>query len=162
MLTAQGEFYEAESLLSDCLQVCQERGELFVSSYAHWALSVPRLVSGRAQEALSNAQESLRIKRHFHDTLGTLIALETMARIYTALDEPGIAATLLGALQQNWMSAGLPQLGAPFLSVDHEKCVKECQRALGDDGYRRAFDSGKRFDLDEASALALGELDASS
>ncbi|MFI6482133.1 ATP-binding protein [Nonomuraea sp. NPDC050663] len=162
VLTAQGEFYEAESLLSDCLQVCQERGELFVSSYAHWALSVPRLVSGRALEALSSAQESLRIKRHFHDTLGTLIALETMARIYTALDEPGMAATLLGALQQNWISAGLPQLGAPFLTVDHEKCVKECQRALGDDGYRRAFDTGKRFDLDEASALALGELDASS
>jgi predicted ATPase len=162
VLTAQGEMYEAESLLTDCLQVCTERGELFVSSYAHWALSLTRLHSAKVDLALANVQESLRIKRHFHDTLGILIALETTARIFTALERVEIASQLLGALHQNWKSAGLPLLGAPFLEGDHEKCVKECQRLMGLDNYNTAFEAGMRLDLDEASALALGELDAPS
>ncbi len=159
VLSSQGELYEAESLLTDCLQVCRERGELFVSSYAHWALSVPRLASGRPQQALENAQESLRIKRHFHDTLGTLIVLETTARIHISLDQVDVAARLLGALHQNWKTAGLPQLGAPFLTVEHEKCVKECEKALGVAGYQALFEEGMRLDLTEASSLALGEVD---
>jgi hypothetical protein len=112
--------------------------------------------------ALTNVQESLRIKRHFHDTLGILIALETTARIFTALERADIATQLLGALHQNWKSAGLPLLGAPFLEADHQKCVKECQRLMGLSDYDTAFEAGTKLDLDEASALALGELDAPS
>lgn len=162
VLTSQHEFYEAESLLVDCLQVCKERGELFVGSYAHWALAATRLATGRPGDALQNAQEGLRVKRHFHDTLGTLIALETTASIYSALEQSELAARLLGALHQNWKTAGLPMLGAPWLTDGHNKLVKECQKVLGEDGYKTAFEYGGKLDLDEASSLALGELDASS
>ncbi|WP_246090375.1 ATP-binding protein [Nonomuraea deserti] len=158
VLTAQGEFYEAESLLQDCLQVCKERGELWVSSHAQWALAGARLATNRPQEALHNVREGLRIKLHFHDTLGTLLALESSARIFVALDRLPLAAHLLGALQQNWKSAGLPQLGAPFLSADHNACVRECSRRMGELAYKNAFEEGARLDLDEASAMALGEL----
>ncbi|MFI6496703.1 ATP-binding protein [Nonomuraea typhae] len=160
VLTAQGELFEAESLQLDALQVCKERGELWLGSYAHWALAMTRLATNRPQDALADAQESLRVKRHFHDTVGTLIVLEGVARIYSALEQPHVAARLLGALQQNWKKAGLPMLGAPWLTGDHEKCVKEVGKALGEDGYKQAFEDGSRLDLDEASALALGELDA--
>ncbi|WP_240506221.1 ATP-binding protein [Thermoactinospora rubra] len=160
VLSAQGELMEAESLLRDCLTVCHERGELWLSSYALWALCIVQLGSGRVEESLNSAQEGLRIKRHFHDTLGTLLVLETMARIYTAMSRIELAARLLGALHQNWKSSGLPMLGAPFLTSDHERCVKECLRAIGEDAYKQAFEEGARLDIDEASALALGELDA--
>ncbi|MEO3885539.1 ATPase [Nonomuraea sp. B5E05] len=158
VLTAQGEFYEAESLLQDCLQVCKERGELWVSSHAQWALASARLATNRPQDALHNVREGLRIKLHFHDTLGTLLALESSARIFVALDRLPLAAHLLGALQQNWRSAGLPQLGAPFLSADHNACVRECSRRMGELAYKNAFEEGARLDLDEAAAMALGEL----
>ncbi|MER5997542.1 ATPase [Nonomuraea angiospora] len=162
VLSSQGEFYEAESLLLDCLQVCRERGELWVSSYAQWALAFTRLATGRAEEALQSAREGLRIKRHFHDTLGTLLALETCARIFVLHDELALAAKLLGALQQNWRSAGLPQMGAPFLTEDHNVCVRECVRRMGEQAYKNALEEGARLDLDEASELALGgEPDAS-
>ncbi|MFI9835591.1 ATP-binding protein [Nonomuraea sp. NPDC051941] len=162
VLSSQGEFYEAESLLLDCLQVCRERGELWVSSYAQWALAFTRLATGRAEEALQSAREGLRIKRHFHDTLGTLLALETCARIFVLHDELALAAKLLGALQQNWKSAGLPQMGAPFLTDDHNVCVRECVRRMGEQAYKNTFEEGARLDLDEASELALGgEPDAS-
>ncbi|MDR8410890.1 ATPase [Nonomuraea sp. 3-1Str] len=159
VLSSQGELFEAESLLVDCLQVCRERGELWVSSYAQWALSITRLATRRTTEALESSREGVRIKRHFHDTLGTLLGLETMARIFAAAEETTMAAKLLGALHQNWRTAGLPMLGAPFLTSDHEQCVKECQKAMGEAAYRAAFDEGSRLDLDEVSALALGELD---
>ncbi|WP_246080719.1 ATP-binding protein [Nonomuraea mesophila] len=158
VLTARGEFYEAESLLQDCLQVCRERGELWVMSHAQWALAGARLATDRPQEALHNVREGLRIKLHFHDTLGTLLALESSARIFVALDRLPLAAHLLGALQQNWKSAGLPQLGAPFLSADHNACVRDCSRRMGEVAYKSAFEEGARLDLDEASAMALGEL----
>ncbi|MBB5785080.1 ATP-binding protein [Nonomuraea jabiensis] len=162
VLSSQGEFYEAESLLLDCLQVCRERGELWVSSYAQWALAFTRLATGRAEEALQSAREGLRIKRHFHDTLGTLLALETCARIFVMNDQPALAAKLLGALHQNWRSAGLPRMGAPFLTEDHDLCVRDCKRQMGELAYKSTFEDGARLDLDEASELALaGEPDAS-
>ncbi|MFI6181297.1 ATP-binding protein, partial [Nonomuraea sp. NPDC051191] len=160
VLSSQGELFEAESLLQDCLQVCRERGELWVSSYAQWAMSRTRLATARPAEALHNAREGLRIKRHFHDTLGTLLVLETTARILIALKQAPAAAKLLGALQQNWRSAGLPQLGAPFLTDDHDACVEDCKSMMGELAYKNAFENGARLDLDEASALALGDLDA--
>ncbi|MFI6595151.1 ATP-binding protein [Nonomuraea sp. NPDC050536] len=159
VLNSQGEMYEAESLLADCLQVCKERGELWVASYANWALSIVCLATTRAADALRSAQEALRIKRHFHDTLGTLLVLETTARILTAQDQMSLAARLLGALHQNWKSAGLPMLGAPFLTTDHDQVVKECKKSLGEQAYDEYFGEGTRLDLDEASASALGELD---
>ncbi|MET8862599.1 ATPase [Nonomuraea sp. NPDC004580] len=160
VLTTQGELYEAESLLQDCLQVCKERGELWVGSHAQWALASTRLAAGRTEDALQNARESLRIKRHFHDTMGTLTALETTARILVMLGRSLTAARLLGALQQNWKTAGLPQLGAPWMTGDHNGCVRECQRQLGELAYKDAFEEGARLDLDEASALALDDADA--
>ncbi|MGV9306964.1 ATP-binding protein [Nonomuraea sp. NPDC003727] len=160
VLTTQGEVYEAESLLVDVLQVCKERGELWVSSYASWALSLPLLAMGRPEAALTTAQEGLRIKRYFHDTLGTLVALETTARTFAMLEQAELAAHLLGALKANWTTSGLPMMGAPFLTNEHEKCVKECQKLLGEAAYNSAFESGARLDLDEASTLALGEVDA--
>ncbi|HEX4813748.1 MAG TPA: ATPase [Nonomuraea sp.] len=156
VLSAQGEFYEAESLLQDCLQVCRERGELWVSSYAQWALSLTRLATARPDDALQSVKESLRIKRHFHDTLGTLLVLETAARIFGARANQGIAARLLGALHQNWKTFGLPQMGAPWMTDEHNVCVRDCVRQLGELAYKSAFEEGARLDLDEASELALG------
>ncbi|MEV4174173.1 tetratricopeptide repeat protein [Nonomuraea sp. NPDC049709] len=160
VLTAQGELYEAESLLQDCLQVCTERGELWLSSHAQWALAGTRLASGRHEEALQNTREALRIKRHFHDTLGMLLALETAARIFAASDQVPLAARLLGALQQNWRTAGLPQLGAPWMTGEHDACVRECKRHMGELAYKDAFEEGARLDLDEASGIALDDPDA--
>ncbi|MGP3963633.1 ATP-binding protein [Nonomuraea sp. 3N208] len=159
VLTTQGELNEAESLLQDCLQVCRERGELWLSSYAHWALSLPMLAMGRADEALRTALEGLRIKRHFHDTVGTLMVLETVAKIYSTQGQIERASRLLGALHQNWRSSGLPMLGAPFLTAEHEKCVQECKRTLGEDGYKLEFEAGTKLDLDEAVTLAQEEFD---
>ncbi|MER6574521.1 NB-ARC domain-containing protein [Nonomuraea sp. NPDC001023] len=159
LLTAQGATSDAEALLQDCLRMCKERGEQWVSSHAYWALAGSMLTAGRIDEALLNVRESLRIKRRFHDTLGTLLALETAMRIFVKLGRLPLAAQLLGTLQHNWHMAGEPQMGAPWMTEHHKECLRDCRRQLDDPAYRSAFEEGARLDLDEASALALDEGD---
>ncbi|MEV0621378.1 NB-ARC domain-containing protein [Nonomuraea sp. NPDC050404] len=159
VLTAQGDPAEAEAVLRDCLRTCEERGELWVSSHAYWALAGSALATSRVDEALMNVRASLRIKQRFHDTLGTLLALETAARIFLALGQPPLAARLLGALEENWRTNGPPQMGAPWMTGEHEACRQECRRQLGDPLYEATFEEGRSLGLDEASALALGEWD---
>ncbi len=159
VLSYQGRHTESEELLDDCRRLCLERGELWLRSYAAWATALTQRATGRTEEAVANAKDSLRIKRLLHDVLGVLIAMNTLAAL--AMDESRAerAAILLGAGEANWRRfGGLPQLGAPILANDHDRCVKECQKALGEEAYHRAFGSGARMNLDEAIAFAVDEL----
>src|SRR5690606_38279150 len=61
VLLTQGEFAEAEQLLLDCLNVCQERGELWLRSYAWYVMSMVQHATGRLDESLVSCKESLRI-----------------------------------------------------------------------------------------------------
>ncbi|MFD0471789.1 hypothetical protein ACFQ0B_28345 [Nonomuraea thailandensis] len=88
------------------------------------------------------------------------MALETAARIFVLSDRLSMAAQLLGALHQNWKTAGLPQLGAPWMTDEHNSCMRDCRQRLGELAYKNAFEEGARLDLDEASALALDDPDA--
>ncbi|MFI6290663.1 ATP-binding protein [Nonomuraea sp. NPDC050790] len=156
VLTKQGALEEAESILLDCLGTCEELQELSVRSYAHWTLAMTRLAMGQTEQALRDVRTTLRLKRPFHDTLGILLALQTAADVHAALEQPALSVRLLGALKENWKSAGLPMLGAPWLTEDHDRLVQKCHKALGEHAYQEAFDSGMRLDLPAATALALG------
>ncbi|MFI9557360.1 ATP-binding protein [Nonomuraea endophytica] len=156
VLTKQGALEEAESMLLECLRTCEDRQELSVRSYAYWTLAMTRLGMGQAEEALHDVRKTLRLKRPFHDILGILLALETAAGVYAALERPALSVRLLGALRVNWKAAGLPMLGAPWLTDDHDALVQKCHKVLGENAYKEAFDSGMRLDLGQATALALG------
>ncbi|MFE0155909.1 ATP-binding protein [Nonomuraea sp. NPDC059007] len=156
VLTKQGALQEAESMLLECLRICEDRQELSVRSYAYWTLAMTRLEMGQAGEALHDVRKTLRLKRPFHDILGILLALETAAGVYAALERPALSVRLLGALRVNWKAAGLPMLGAPWLTDDHDLLVQKCHKVLGEIAYKEAFDSGMRLDLAQATALALG------
>jgi predicted ATPase len=159
VLTAQNEPNEAEALLGDLRQTCDQRGELWLRSYAHWATSLAQRATGRPEEALGHAREALRIKGHFHDVLGAMMCLEAMARIAADSGDASRAAHLLGAAETNWPLFGLPLLGSPFLSSEHEQSVKECKRQIGESTYDACFQQGARLDLQEAIAFALDDDD---
>ena len=159
VLTQQDELSEAESLLRDCRQLCSERGELWLRSYAVWATSNIERMTGRMEDAALSARESLRIKRHFHDVLGAVLAMETLSQVAVDQGDPARAARILGAAQSNWRLFGLPQFGSPFFSVEHEQCVKECKRILGEEPYLTAFQQGSQMNFEEAVSYAMGEID---
>lgn len=157
VLTAQNETVEAEQLLHDCLNVCLQRGELWLRSYVYWAMSEAQLKSGRITEAATNAREGLRIKLHFHDVIGTLMCLEAMARIAVAEEQAIHAARLHGASEGNWRLFGLPLFGSPFFEEGHKQGVKECKRMIGDSAYQIHFQEGFQLSLEEATTLALDD-----
>jgi predicted ATPase len=155
VLTIQNEPAEAEKLLQDCLDVCADRNELWIRSYGHYALAEAQRAMGRTSEAMSNATEALRLKRYFHDVLGIVLAVELLARLAVDLGRPERAAQLLGGAQTNWRFFGLPQLGSPFFTLEHEQCVKECRQALGDETYERLFQRGAGLGLDDVIDFAM-------
>ncbi|MCC5578848.1 tetratricopeptide repeat protein [Microtetraspora sp. AC03309] len=159
VLFAQGDFAEAEGLLEDCVKVCTERGEQWLRSYAWYATSQVQRATGRRDEALESCKSSLRIKRYFHDVLGIVLCVDVMAGLYLEMGRPEYTAHLLGAAQTNWRTFGLPQFGSPFFTNEHEQCVKECRKLLGDAAYQEAYSRGTRLSLSELIEYALDDFD---
>ncbi|MFS1299796.1 ATPase [Streptosporangium longisporum] len=157
VLLIQNEPAEAEVLLRDCIAVCTQRGELWLRSYAIYALASVYQAMGRSAEAMSNAREALRLKRYFHDVLGIGLAIEVVAKQALEEGQPELASRLMGGGQANWRTFGMPQMSSPFFNVEHERCVKECKRLLGDEVQEEAFARGKRLNLEELIILALGD-----
>ncbi|MFC4061260.1 ATP-binding protein [Planomonospora corallina] len=157
VLLMQNEPAEAEVLLRDCITVCTQRGELWLRSYAIYALASVFQAMGRTDEALAHARESLQLKRHFHDVLGIGLNVELIARLSLEEGRPLLASQLMGAGQQNWRVFGMPRLNSPFFNADHDQCVKECERLLGKEVHEEAFNRGRRLNLEELIELALGD-----
>ncbi|MFF3441488.1 ATP-binding protein [Streptosporangium sp. NPDC002721] len=157
VLLIQNEPAEAEVLLRDCIAVCTQRGELWLRSYAIYALASVYQAMGRSPEAMSNAREALRLKRYFHDVLGIGLAIEVVAKQALEEGQAALAARLMGGGQANWRTFGMPQLGSPFFNSEHDRCVKECKRVLGEEAHDRAFAQGRKLNLEELIVLALGD-----
>ncbi|GAA0820259.1 ATP-binding protein [Streptosporangium amethystogenes subsp. fukuiense] len=157
VLLIQNEPAEAEVLLRDCIAVCTQRGELWLRSYAIYALASVCQAMGRSPEATSNAREALRLKRYFHDVLGIGLAIEVVARQALEDGQPVLASMLMGGGQANWRTFGMPQMGSPFFNSEHDRCVKECRRILGDEAHEEAFSRGRKLNLEELIVLALGD-----
>ncbi|WP_433362699.1 ATP-binding protein [Streptosporangium sp. CA-115845] len=157
VLLIQNEPAEAEVLLRDCIAVCTQRGELWLRSYAIYALASVCQAMGRSPEATSNAREALRLKRYFHDVLGIGLAIEVVARQALEDGQPVLASLLMGGGQANWRTFGMPQMGSPFFNSEHDRCVKECRRVLGDEAHEEAFSRGRKLNLEELIVLALGD-----
>ncbi|WP_329084082.1 ATP-binding protein [Streptosporangium sp. NBC_01469] len=157
VLLIQNEPAEAEVLLRDCIAVCTQRGELWLRSYAIYALASVYQAMGRSPEAMSNAREALRLKRYFHDVLGIGLAIEVVAKQALEDGQAALAARLMGGGQANWRTFGMPQLGSPFFNSEHDRCIKECRRVLGEEAHEKAFAQGRKLNLEELIVLALGD-----
>nr|BFE81670.1 hypothetical protein GCM10020093_042710 [Planobispora longispora] len=112
---------------------------------------------GRPAESMVHAREALRLKRYFHDVLGIGLTVELIAKLALEDGQALLASQLMGGGQQNWRTYGLPQLGSPFFNSEHDRCIKECKRLLGEQVHEEAFSQGKRLSLEELIELALGD-----
>lgn len=157
VLTAENDVEQAESLLKECLEVCERSGEQWLRSHAYWALALTHIAGRRTAEALEDIRQALRIKLNFHDVLGMVMALEAAARVVAAEGDALSAARLLGAAEANWRLFGLPLFGSPFLTAEHEQTVADCKRLIGADRYEEQVAAGRRLSLDEAVRYVLDE-----
>ncbi|MFI6600682.1 ATP-binding protein [Nonomuraea sp. NPDC050536] len=154
----QGQAAEALPTLEDCLATCEAAGEQWLRSYAEYVRAMAYRQLGRITEAIESIRASLRIKRHFRDVLGIVLDLEALSQmVITAGLPPETAAQLQGAAMVNWTEYGLPLMGSPFFSDDHDRCAAEIRRLIGEDAYQAALARGKTMSLPDAVAYATGD-----
>ncbi|MEU4718000.1 tetratricopeptide repeat protein [Nonomuraea dietziae] len=159
-LGAQGRPENAEQLLSECLDLCEANGERWVRSYAYWALADVHRALGRTSRAITSAQRALRSKREFHDVIGSLLVMETLAWLLTDGSPDAAsaeqAALLLGAAEAGWRRFGLERLfGSPPFMDQSEEAVRRAVAVLGEGAFQEIADKGAAFDLDEVIARAV-------
>jgi predicted ATPase/DNA-binding CsgD family transcriptional regulator len=144
----------ATALCTQCLAISQVHGERWFRGHALWILGVARWREGNSRRAAALEQKSIRLKMDFDDLLGVCMAVEVLAWI-AATEDPERAATLFGALERVRQMTGLARLN--YLDALHDRCEAAARRALGEEGYEKAYRHGAELTPDEAVALALEE-----
>lgn len=155
-LAFQGDLPAAVRLCEDVRRVCEDHGERWALAYALYVLAYEAQAAGdpaRARELLVRCLDSAHA---FHDLLGTVLALELLALVTTALGDPAEAALLQGAAAGLWPSVGLPLFGSAYYNVPHERCEAGARERLGDERYEECVRAGERLGREAAVARALG------
>ncbi|MEV0586088.1 tetratricopeptide repeat protein [Nonomuraea sp. NPDC050310] len=156
--TMRGEPQEALSTLEECLRMCQERGELWLRSYALYVLALAYHRLGRVEEAVEAARSALRIKRHFSDVLGIVMTLDALSQMVVEVGWPAeMVGELQAAAEVNWREYGLPLMGSPMLTDGHVQAADQAIALIGPAAHEAARARGSRMGLLEAIAYATGD-----
>lgn len=147
----------AEPILDELFERCNASGERWQLSYALWGRGFISLLRGDVQAAEIDVTESIRIKRHFQDSLGLALTIDLLAWITVARGDADRGASLLGAADALWHTVGSPLIGSTHLLNLREEYEARARQTLGETEYRTAFDRGTPLTVERATALALNE-----
>ncbi|MFC6065415.1 hypothetical protein [Streptomyces ochraceiscleroticus] len=147
-----GRIEEARAVLDELTVVCDLLGERCLRAWGDLFRAQAELARGRPAAAQQHARSLLEMKRRLHDSHGTAMALDVLARASAADGQDTQAAYLLGLAQQIWDTLGRRQAGIREWVAAREACEQQTRAALGDDAYRLAFAAGYETDLDTGIA----------
>ncbi|MFI5541839.1 protein kinase [Nocardia sp. NPDC051900] len=153
----QGDDATAISYREKLLAITESCGDCVHRSYALWVTAVATWRRGDRDRALQLLRQALQLINQLKDSLVAAMALETLAWVVGAQDEPRRAAVLLGAAQTLSQSAGISAVLFPNLAVHHEDCERAARHTLGRQAFEAAYHQGVLLDLDAAIDYALGE-----
>ncbi|HWI64249.1 MAG TPA: LuxR C-terminal-related transcriptional regulator [Symbiobacteriaceae bacterium] len=116
---AQGRTAEAEAICRHYMGLIAERGawRYFINGNLYAALSLQLLTQGRAEEALAAAEEGLRQNERWGTPSALAIPLNSMARAYLAMGEPGQALEALDRIAAVTQGRALPMEAAADVSA---------------------------------------------
>mgnify|MGYP002622752549 CR=1 FL=1 len=152
-----GERGQARDLLAEALAKCNEAGELWARGIVVHVRGLVEHGAGNFDTAWADARYALRIKRLFEDVAGSAQCLELLAWVSAGQGHPERAARLLGAAREIWHVFGLSPAGAAYELPQHRECERVVRDTLGPEVYEAMLDEGRRLDLGDAIAYALGE-----
>lgn len=158
----QERFEQAYGLLDDVRSVCEHRGEHWLLSYSLLGIGFVGFARGDLDQAEADVTHALRLKRPFHDTMGTAFALDVLAWIMVAKGAAELAAELLGGAAQLWRNVGAQLFGSKDLMVRREENADEARRLIGDQAFDAAFARGSELAMDEMIGLALRESESAT
>jgi hypothetical protein len=119
-------------------------------------LSEAALREGRAAEARARCAASLRLMGECKAIVDIPTALDQMGRVAAAEGDWLRAARLLGAAAG--LRDGLGVAMAPYAAGQREGAVSAAACKLGPEAFSAAHAEGASMSLDDAVALAVGEL----
>lgn len=148
-------------LATEALALVEQVGGAYMMGASALARSLlGDLALDRLQIPLAAARfhESLGIRWEMGDTLGVAAELECAAMLMAAADRPEAAASLYGAAEALGEATSSPRTDVE--QTEYERDLLPLREALGEPGFAREWERGRRRPLAEAVAEALGELRA--
>ncbi|MGE3744927.1 MAG: LuxR C-terminal-related transcriptional regulator [Sphingomonadaceae bacterium] len=116
-----GSLDRALALSAQCIELCEDVGELWCRSYALWCEGVAQFMLANWEKAQAAACESIRLKQPLNDQLGILLVGELLAWISTARGDAIRTAELIGALSSFWSGSGSAFMGFPKIAEQRAK-----------------------------------------
>ncbi|WP_344138224.1 ATP-binding protein [Saccharopolyspora halophila] len=142
-------------LLSECIQLCTEHGELYWRSYAQWATAQVQMGRDRPDRAEVSVKEALRLQRKLDNRLGLAFGLDTLAWIAHRQARHNRAAQLLGAAATVWDAVRIaPGFWARYAGAHDERELR-IRADLGDAAFEDSYEQGRRMSLSQAVDFAL-------
>jgi predicted ATPase/DNA-binding NarL/FixJ family response regulator len=139
----------------DCLAITEPAGELWVRSWSLFAAGFAMWARGDT-DAGAALKQALRLKRQLGDRQGIGSLLEALAW-FVADTDPGRAAVLMGAAQNEWDKAETSfEALLPGFAVRHQQCLASIRASLGD-RLDQEWSRGRLLDQQSAINLALDE-----
>jgi predicted ATPase/DNA-binding NarL/FixJ family response regulator len=138
----------------DCLAITEPAGELWLRSWSLFAAGLAMWARGDA-DAGEALKEALRLKRPLGDRQGIGSLLEALAWL-VADSDPGRAAVLMGAAQNEWDKAETSFKALPGFAASHRRCLASIGASLGD-RLDQEWSRGRSLDQQSAINLALDE-----
>jgi non-specific serine/threonine protein kinase len=149
---------ESRRLIVESLAVLRLTQDVRTTALAHARLGRIEWTLGDATSARESKRAALRLYQRISGRFGIATSIEELAWIAVSLQEPDVAAQLLGASNILWqeLSASISANNLGF----HREAHAHARAALGDSRYRRLIEHGTRLTGTQAIAFALGEEDA--
>ncbi|MEU8384128.1 hypothetical protein, partial [Streptosporangium sp. NPDC048865] len=153
--TFGGDFDEAVRILREARSRNEARGEVSQRAMDDYVLSLALFGRGDVTEASAAARAALEVKWRLRDTVGSVLAIDQLARIAVAAGEGHRAAWLLGAAQRIWTTFGPPATEAGTLTALREAAGARAADLIGEAAYARAFNEGSASHFEAAVIYAL-------
>jgi tetratricopeptide (TPR) repeat protein len=152
----QGDFKKARSYLEEGARISMESGRRQAYLWVRARLGYVALGEGNLEAARACFSEVARSFQADHYGIGVVYALEGMASLFLATDQPERAASLIG-----WADATRENLSdrRPLLEQDDiQRNINTIIEKIGRTAFEESCRAGRVMTLDEAISFALNEL----
>jgi predicted ATPase/DNA-binding XRE family transcriptional regulator len=152
---AQGDYEQAHTFLQEALVNAEKLGSRHDYLWAQVYLGYLALRRGNHHKARELFAETAQVFQKKHFTIGVVFALEGIADLFTAMNNPETAARLIG-----WADATRDVIEDPRPLLEQanvDKVIDACISMMGEAAFSHAYDQGQTITMDEAVALALSE-----
>lgn len=150
---ARGDYNLARVNIEEELIISEELGLRMDALWSRAHLGYLALAEGNINEAREHFASTAQTFHEDQNQIGVVFSLEGMARLYTAVDKPHLAARLVG-----WADASRETVdeSRPLLEqAEVKQTISACLARLGKAAYSEAYHAGRKMSMAEALALAL-------